>query len=223
MYVIVYHSHNHREIIQCHGALWRWLPSSALVQIMACRLTGAKPLPATMLTYCQMHREEQNLNQNTTISFKTNAVLMASSEKVTIMIKLPWCANTDDDVIKWKHFTRNCPFMRGIHRSPMTWRRALMFSLICVWINDWVNNRKAGDLKRYRAHFDVIVMAPEKSNSSFAILPSFRSRETSILVRLACSWPIGTIKIHLILWMPSLQPFWISLINRRNLVKSCGI
>ena len=38
------------------------------------------------------------------------------------------------------------------------WRGALMFSLICVWINDWVNNREAGDLRRYRAHYDVIVL-----------------------------------------------------------------
>ena len=33
-----------------------------------------------------------------------------------------------------------------------------MFSLICSWINGWVNNRKAGDLRRHRAHYDVIVM-----------------------------------------------------------------
>ena len=33
-----------------------------------------------------------------------------------------------------------------------------MFSLICVWINDWVNNREAGDLRRYRTHYDVMVM-----------------------------------------------------------------
>ena len=32
------------------------------------------------------------------------------------------------------------------------------FSLICVWINGWVNTRGAGDLRRYRAHYDVIVM-----------------------------------------------------------------
>ena len=38
------------------------------------------------------------------------------------------------------------------------WRGALMFSLICVWINDWENNREAGDLRRYVAHYDVIVM-----------------------------------------------------------------
>ena len=31
-------------------------------------------------------------------------------------------------------------------------------SLICSWINDWVNNREAGDLRRHRAHYDVTVM-----------------------------------------------------------------
>ena len=65
-----------------------------------------------------------------------------------------------DDVIKWKRFPRNWSFVREIHRSPVNsphkgqWRRALMFSLICVW----VNNREAGDLRRYRAHYGVIVM-----------------------------------------------------------------
>ena len=39
------------------------------------------------------------------------------------------------------------------------WCGALMFSLICVWINGWINNREAGDLRRHRAHYDVIVMA----------------------------------------------------------------
>ena len=33
-----------------------------------------------------------------------------------------------------------------------------MFSLISAWINDWKNNREAGDLRRYRAHYDVTVM-----------------------------------------------------------------
>ena len=69
-----------------------------------------------------------------------------------------------DDVIKWKYFPRHWPFVRGIHRSPVNsphkgqWRGALVFSLICVWINDWVNNHEAGDLKRYRTHYDAIVM-----------------------------------------------------------------
>ena len=29
----------------------------------------------------------------------------------------------------------------------------------CVWINGWVNNREAGDLRRYRAHYDVTVIS----------------------------------------------------------------
>ena len=68
-----------------------------------------------------------------------------------------------DDVIKWKDFPRYWPFVRGIHLSPVNsphkgqWRGSLL-SLILVWISDWVNNREAGDLRRYRAHYDVIVM-----------------------------------------------------------------
>ena len=38
------------------------------------------------------------------------------------------------------------------------WRGTLMFSLICARINDWVNNREAGDLRRHRGHYDVNVM-----------------------------------------------------------------
>ena len=69
-----------------------------------------------------------------------------------------------DDVIKWKHFPRYWPLVRGIHRSPVKsphkgqWRGALMFSLIYVWITVWENNREASDLRRYRANYDVIVM-----------------------------------------------------------------
>ena len=61
-------------------------------------------------------------------------------------------------------FPRYWPFVRGIHRSPVNsphkgqWRGALMFSLFCTRINGWVNNGGAGDLRRYRAHYDVNVM-----------------------------------------------------------------
>ena len=76
-----------------------------------------------------------------------------------------------DDVIKWKHFPRYWPFVHGIHRSPVNspqkqwrdrwiprksqWRGALVYSLIRAWINGWVNNGDAGDLRRHRAHYDV--------------------------------------------------------------------
>ena len=69
-----------------------------------------------------------------------------------------------DNVIKWNHFPRYWPFVRGIHRSPVNspligqWLGSLMFSLICAWINHWVNNDEAGDLRRHRGHYDVTVI-----------------------------------------------------------------
>ena len=75
-----------------------------------------------------------------------------------IKIKIRW----------WRHqmepFCALLAICAGNSPSPVNsphkgqWRGALMFSLICVWINDWVNNREAGDLKCYRAHYDVIVV-----------------------------------------------------------------
>ena len=49
-----------------------------------------------------------------------------------------------------------------------------VFSLICVWINGWVNNREAGDLRRYRAHYDVTVM--------FALDPIWYLSQTRLVV-----------------------------------------
>ena len=65
-----------------------------------------------------------------------------------------------DDVIKWKHMPCYWPFVQGIHRSPHKgqWRGALMFSLICAWINGRVNNGEIGDLRRHRTHYYVTLM-----------------------------------------------------------------
>ena len=56
--------------------------------------------------------------------------------------------------------------MRRIQRSPVIvnshhkgqWRRALIVSLICAWIDAWVNNHEAGNLRCHHAHYDVIVL-----------------------------------------------------------------
>ena len=84
--------------------------------------------------------------------------------RITDMIK-----TKHDDVIKWKHFPLYWPFVRGIHRSPVNspqkgqWRGALMYSLICVWINGWVNNREADDFRSYHAYYDVTVMTKSQN------------------------------------------------------------
>ena len=97
------------------------------------------------------------------IMYKRISYLFWKSHILQIKVN-QWVNLTHDDVIKWKHFPRYWPFVRGIHRSPVNslhkgqWRGALMFSLICGRIIGWVNNREAGDLRRYCAHYDVIVM-----------------------------------------------------------------
>ena len=84
-------------------------------------------------------------------------------------LPLQWRHNGRDSVSTWwRHqmetFSALLAICAGISPVPVKsphkchWRGALMFSLICVWINGWVNNREAGDLRRYRAHYDVIVM-----------------------------------------------------------------
>ena len=92
--------------------------------------------------------ETSFLYNTKTITSDTYDVMMTSSN------------GCHDDVIKWKHFPRYWPFVRGIHRGPHKgqWRGDLMFSLICVVISGWVNNREAGDLRRYRAHYDVTLI-----------------------------------------------------------------
>ena len=68
----------------------------------------------------------------------------------------------------WRHqmeiFSALLCLCEGIHWSPVDfphkgqWYGALMFSLICAWTNNWANNRDAGDFRRHRAHYDIIVM-----------------------------------------------------------------
>ena len=84
----------------------------------------------------------------------------------------------------WRHqmeiFPRYWQFVRGIHRSPANsphkgqWRGPLMFSLICVWINGCVNNREAGDLRRYPTHCDVTVMNQEEPSVELAEVVSIQ-------------------------------------------------
>ena len=69
-----------------------------------------------------------------------------------------------DEIIKWKHFPCYWRFVQGIHWSLVNsphkgqWHRALIFSLIFAWINGWVNNCEAGDLRCQCAHYDITVM-----------------------------------------------------------------
>ena len=71
-----------------------------------------------------------------------------------------------DDVIKWNIFRVTGPLcgeFTGHRWIPLT--KASDVELSCflwsaLWINSWVNTREAGDLRRHRAHYGVIVMRP---------------------------------------------------------------
>ena len=83
------------------------------------------------------------------------------------MIMVVTICSNHDDVIKWKHFQRYQRYLWLLatgywplpsvtdHRSPVNsphkgqWRGAFIFSLVCTWINGWINNREAGDLRRH--------------------------------------------------------------------------
>ena len=84
-----------------------------------------------------------------------------------------------DDVIKWKHF---CVTGTCAGHSPATGEfpaqrpvtRSFDVFLSAPWINGWVNNREAGDLRRHRAHYDVIVM--DLAYCSSARCPQLRQK-----------------------------------------------
>ena len=84
-----------------------------------------------------------------------------------------------DDVIKCKHFrvipcAENLP-VTGEFPHKGQWRGALVFSLICAWINGWVNNHETGDLRCHRGHCDVTVMALLPFVSAIHRCPSQRA------------------------------------------------
>ena len=56
------------------------------------------------------------------------------------------------------HLCREFTGHRWIPSTKASDAELWCFFFICVWINGWVNNREAGDLRRNRAHYDVIVM-----------------------------------------------------------------
>ena len=71
-----------------------------------------------------------------------------------------WCMMTSWNGNISRVIGHLCGEFTGYLWIPLTksqWCGTFMFSLICAWINGWVNNRGAGDLRRHRTHCDVTV------------------------------------------------------------------
>ena len=127
-------------------------------------------------------------------------------------LTLPWSRwrtgyPIHDDVIKWKHFPRYWPFMRGIHRGPVNsphkgqWRGALMFSLIYTRINAWVNNGESGALRRHRVHYDVTVMSRWVNTTAtwLTVSPGYLQQNISCIDTMALSSLRSSYNVHVVL------------------------
>ena len=139
-----------------------WLVSCHAIKFNAYRKSiGAWPIRLSYLI-CNVHIHFTYCHLDT----KQQAIAWTNIEPVTW-----WRMASASELIFslwWRHqmktFPRYWKFVRGIQRSPVNsphkgqWRGTLMFSLICAWTNAWVNNREAGDLRRHRANYNVIVM-----------------------------------------------------------------
>ena len=78
----------------------------------------------------------------------------------TVLIKLPrrtWLGHQMETFSALLALCVGNPPVTGIFHHKGQWGGALIFSLICTWINGSVNNREAGDFRRYRVHYDVTI------------------------------------------------------------------
>ena len=91
-------------------------------------------------------------------------VIYYCSERCDLLIKAPGMMTSWNGTIflVTGHLCGEFTGPRLIPRTKASDAELWFFSLICVWINGWVNNHKAGDLRRYCAHYDVIVMFKKK-------------------------------------------------------------
>ena len=149
------------------------LPSFLTWQLTQCCCNAWYLLGSTVISLSQALRGSANChsweNWCFLVYFQYSVYCVSTYINISgSSIALYWIQYSNDkhgDVIKWKHFPRYWPFVRGIHWWPVNsphkgqWRGALMFSSIYAWINVWVNNREAGDLRRHHAHYDVTVMS----------------------------------------------------------------
>ena len=116
----------------------------ALVQIMVWCRPGDKPLSEPMMVNlldAYMHHSA-SVSQRMEANTKWPPFRWWYFQMYLIEWKSAWfdsyfteiCSHgSHDDVIKWKHFPHNWPFVRGIHRSPVNsphkgqWCEALIF------------------------------------------------------------------------------------------------
>ena len=120
----------------------RWT-GSALVQVMACRLDGAKPLFEPMLTYCQLDHEEY-ISRKLYLKFK----YFHSKKYVWTWCLRKWrpfCPGGDELMLFWHQIVTKLVLISHISIPPeievwwlkiledKTWENQAMHDNIIIW------------------------------------------------------------------------------------------
>ena len=130
--------------------------------------------------------------------------IMTSSNGNIFRVTGPLCGEFTDD--------------RWIPRTKASDAGLWCFSFISAWTNGWANNGDAGDLRRHRAHYDVIVMGIQLIGR--LTFPLLKQRFYVIISLSSRHILLGTtsIKIGVFLWSTSVA-VW-SLINAYTHLKN---
>ena len=84
-----------------------------------------------------------------------------------------------------------------------------MFSLICAWINGWVNNGKAADLRRHCVHYDV-TLSPTWHPVNFAKQREgsrkYDAKNSICIYMIICMWSIKEWALQIWSWSSPVQP-----------------
>ena len=105
--------------------------------------------------YSKMHHNASDKNMRGCFKYQTDALRVLHGNFLSGLRQYIMTSSNGNIFRVTGHL---CGEFTGPGEFPAQRPVTLMFSLICVWINGWVNNREAGDLIRYHAHYDAIVM-----------------------------------------------------------------
>ena len=142
------------------AACMRQWPGSALVQVMACRLFGAKPFPEPMLAFCQFDSREKK-----SVKFESEFSHFRS-RKCIWNCRLP----------KWRPF---CPggMSQSLHRIPdrnalystrRRWNNWLAFPVPSGYMNQWWHFNNWTLENRVQLNLNKIKVSFKKVNSQMS-------------------------------------------------------
>ena len=136
-----------------------------------CIVSSTAPSRTDIMVFllCGWYPPQETLQTHPQFSMNTTHIVVRLVDK----IMGGQISTYHDNVTKLKQFPRYWPFLWGVHRSPVNsphkgqWRGCFLWSP--PEQNAWVNNREAGNLRRHRAHYDIIAMSTDTVKSNVRI------------------------------------------------------